>query len=71
MFTDLIGDRGYNKTADIPLTVILPAFITSELKADNWFFTIFTIFSHRYGDCFYINVFRDIDVKPHASGTSI
>ena len=32
MFTDLIGDRGYNKTADIPLTVILPAFITSELK---------------------------------------
>ena len=32
MFSDLIGDRGYNKTADIPLTVILPAFITSELK---------------------------------------
>tara|TARA_E500000178_G_scaffold196619_1_gene194649 strand:+ start:198 stop:977 length:780 start_codon:yes stop_codon:yes gene_type:complete len=32
MFTDLIGDRGYDKTADIPLTVILPAFITSELK---------------------------------------
>ena len=32
MFTDLIGDSGYDKTADIPLTVILPAFITSELK---------------------------------------
>ena len=32
MFTDLIGDRGYDNTADIPLTVILPAFITSELK---------------------------------------
>ena len=32
MFSDLIGDQGYNKTADIPLTVILPAFITSELK---------------------------------------
>ena len=32
MFSDLIGDKGYNNTADIPLTVILPAFITSELK---------------------------------------
>ena len=32
MFTDLIGDRGYDNTTDIPLTVILPAFITSELK---------------------------------------
>ncbi len=32
MFTDLIGDRGYETTTDIPLTVILPAFITSELK---------------------------------------
>ena len=32
MFSDLIGDQGYNNTADIPLTVILPAFITSELK---------------------------------------
>ncbi len=32
MFTDLIGDRGYDNITDIPLTVILPAFITSELK---------------------------------------
>ena len=32
MFTDLIGDTGYNQTSEIPLTVILPAFITSELK---------------------------------------
>ena len=32
MFTDLIGDSGYDNTTDIPLTVILPAFITSELK---------------------------------------
>ena len=32
MFTDLIGDEGYESYRDIPLTVILPAFITSELK---------------------------------------
>ena len=32
MFTDLIGDKGYESYRDIPLTVILPAFITSELK---------------------------------------
>ena len=32
MFTDLIGDQGYDSYRDIPLTVILPAFITSELK---------------------------------------
>ena len=32
MFTDLIGDEGYDSYKDIPLTVILPAFITSELK---------------------------------------
>ena len=32
MFTDLIGDKGYEDFRDIPLTVILPAFITSELK---------------------------------------
>jgi flagellar biosynthetic protein FliP len=32
MFTDLIGDPGYEDHRDIPLTVILPAFITSELK---------------------------------------
>ena len=32
MFTDLIGDQGYEDHTDIPLTVILPAFITSELK---------------------------------------
>ena len=32
MFTDLIGDEGYDSYRDIPLTVILPAFITSELK---------------------------------------
>mgnify|MGYP005712115035 FL=1 len=32
MFTDLIGDQGYEDHRDIPLTVILPAFITSELK---------------------------------------
>ena len=32
MFTDLIGDDGYESYRDIPLTVILPAFITSELK---------------------------------------
>ena len=32
MFTDLIGDEGYDNYTDIPLTVILPAFITSELK---------------------------------------
>ena len=32
MFTDLIGDEGYKSYKDIPLTVILPAFITSELK---------------------------------------
>jgi flagellar biosynthetic protein FliP len=32
MFTDLIGAEGYRDHEDIPLTVILPAFITSELK---------------------------------------
>ena len=32
MFTDLIGHKGYEDHTQIPLTVILPAFITSELK---------------------------------------
>ena len=32
MFTDLIVYKGYVDHQSIPLTVILPAFITSELK---------------------------------------
>jgi flagellar biosynthetic protein FliP len=32
MFSDLADEGGYTDVADIPLSVILPAFITSELK---------------------------------------
>lgn len=32
LFADLAGDTAYETTADVPLTVLLPAFITSELK---------------------------------------
>ncbi len=32
MFSDLIGSDGYADHSEIPLSVILPAFITSELK---------------------------------------
>ena len=32
MFTDLIGDKGYEDYTQVPLTVILPAYITSEFK---------------------------------------
>jgi flagellar biosynthetic protein FliP len=32
MFADLAGDVAYETNDDVPLTVLLPAFITSELK---------------------------------------
>ncbi|TCP61388.1 flagellar biosynthetic protein FliP [Rhodovulum bhavnagarense] len=32
MFTDLAGNGGYENPTDVPLSVLLPAFITSELK---------------------------------------
>jgi flagellar biosynthesis protein FliP len=32
LFTNLSGQKGYATTADIPLSVLLPSFLTSELK---------------------------------------
>jgi flagellar biosynthetic protein FliP len=32
MFTEMAGDTTYEDPKDVPLTVLLPAFITSELK---------------------------------------
>ena len=32
LFSDLAGVRGYAKPADVPFTILLPAFVTSELK---------------------------------------
>jgi len=32
MFTEMIGDQPYASPEDVPLSVLLPAFITSELK---------------------------------------
>ena len=32
MFAGLAGDEGYESEADIPMTVLLPSFLTSELK---------------------------------------
>jgi flagellar biosynthetic protein FliP len=32
MFTEMAGDQPYASPEDVPLTVLLPAFITSELK---------------------------------------
>jgi flagellar biosynthetic protein FliP len=32
MFTEMTGDQPYASAADVPLNVLLPAFITSELK---------------------------------------
>lgn len=32
MFTDMAGDTVYDSPSDVPLSVLLPAFITSELK---------------------------------------
>ena len=32
MFAQLAGDEGYNDEAEVPLTVLLPSFLTSELK---------------------------------------
>ena len=32
MFADMAGDEKYNTPEDVPLSVLLPAFITSELK---------------------------------------
>ena len=32
MFTEMMGDQPYASADDVPLNVLLPAFITSELK---------------------------------------
>ncbi len=32
MFTEMVGDKPYANPEDVPLSVLLPAFITSELK---------------------------------------
>ena len=32
MFTEMMGDQPYASAEDVPLNVLLPAFITSELK---------------------------------------
>ena len=71
MFTDLIGDQGYEDHKDIPLTVILPAF-TSELENcfSDRISTFSSIFSYRHGDCLDIDVFRNDDAEPNASSSS-
>ena len=50
MFMDL-GDGGAVETpADVPLSALLPAFITSELKtAFKSVFAVLAIFGHRHG----------------------
>ena len=66
MFTDLIGNEGYRDHKDIPLTVILPAFITSELK------TAFPSLSgYRYGDCLDFDVLRNDDAQSNVSRPSV
>ena len=32
MFAEMAGESGYEKQADVPFSIVLPAFITSELK---------------------------------------
>ena len=32
MFADMANETGFEKAEDVPLTILLPAFITSELK---------------------------------------
>ena len=32
MFADMANETGFDKPEDVPLTILLPAFITSELK---------------------------------------
>jgi flagellar biosynthetic protein FliP len=32
MFTEMAGDKAYDSPEEVPLSVLLPAFITSELK---------------------------------------
>jgi flagellar biosynthetic protein FliP len=32
MFAEMAGESGYKEQADVPFSIVLPAFITSELK---------------------------------------
>lgn len=32
MFSDMAGQKGYARSADIPFSILMPAFVTSELK---------------------------------------
>ena len=73
MFTDLIGNEGYRDHEDIPLTVILPAFITSELKTafSNRLSSFPSFSGYRYGDCFDIDVLRNDDAQSNVSRPSL
>ena len=33
MFSEMAGEGSFENNADVPLTIVLPAFITSELKS--------------------------------------
>ena len=51
MFADMAGDDKYESSEEVPLSVLLPAFITSELKTA--FQIGFLLFLPRFNLCFF------------------
>ena len=67
MFADMANETGFETAEDVPLTILLPAFITSELKtAFRLVFYFSALLSDRYGDRFCSDVTGDDDAQPYA-----
>ena len=59
MFSNMAQEGNFIDNSQIPFYIVLPAYITSELKtAFQIGFTFPTIFSNRYGHSFNPDVFR-------------
>ena len=73
MFTDMVGDQPYASAEDVPLNVLLPAFITSELKtAFQIGFLLFLPFPcDRHGDRLHADVAWHDDAEPDAGVASL
>ena len=57
MFTDMVGDQPYASAEDVPLNVLLPAFITSrEDSLPDWLSAVPALPCDRHGDRLHADV---------------
>ena len=73
MFSNMANKGEFLDNSQIPFYIVLPAYITSELKngISNWLPFISTFSCDRYGYCFNSYVIRNDDVVTNVDSFTI